>query len=381
MQASDLSPDRLRELAQLHPRSGRVLSLYLNLDPANFATGEARATEIKSLLNDAERQARDAPELSHDDRSSLRADIERLRAFLQGGGFSPKGARALAVFASAPANLFEAIRLPRPIESRVVIDDSPFIEPMADMAPSGRWAVVLVNRRNGRLFTGTPERLEEDRRFQEQVRGSGEQGGGSQTRGQHTDDKEAHDHLKVIADALFRRFKRGGFDRLLIGCPEELRPEMEGRLHAQLRERLGGHIKVDVDSASGQAVLAAAAPVIEEEDRRREREALDRLAEGLGTGGRAAAGLDEVLQALSERRVETLLLEAGFSSPGVACPGCGWLGTSGESCPFDGGRLERRDDVVENAIESAIGQSAEVLVMRHHDDLRAQEGIGAVLRF
>src|SRR5207248_11803562 len=57
-----------------------------------------------------------------------------------------------------------------------------------------------------------------------------------------------------------------------------------------------------------------------------ERVALERLEQGLGAGGRAAAGLDDVLEALNERRVELLLFEEGFRAPGVACPHCGWLG-------------------------------------------------------
>ena len=52
-------------------------------------------------------------------------------------------------------------------------------------------------------------------------------------------------------------------------------------------------------------------------------------------GERAAVGLDEVLDALVERRVGTLLYQADLHPPGVLCPRCGWMGAAGESCPFD----------------------------------------------
>jgi hypothetical protein len=69
---------------------------------------------------------------------------------------------------------------------------------------------------------------------------------------------------------------------------------------------------------------------------------------------------------LNERRVEMLLLVEGLSASG----------------PADGGELERRDDVVESAIELAIVQSAEVLVARHHgQELERHGGVGALLRF
>src|SRR3954447_15238161 len=58
MQTNQLSSDTLRRLAELRP-DGKVISLYLNLDPSEFASGQARATEINSLLDEAERKARD----------------------------------------------------------------------------------------------------------------------------------------------------------------------------------------------------------------------------------------------------------------------------------------------------------------------------------
>ena len=44
-------------------------------------------------------------------------------------------------------------------------------------------------------------------------------------------------------------------------------------------------------------------------------------------------------------------------------------------------KLKAAADIVEPAIEKAIEQSANALVVRHHDDLVPLGGIGAVLRF
>ncbi|MBW3671801.1 MAG: hypothetical protein KY432_09045, partial [Acidobacteria bacterium] len=56
------------------------------------------------------------------------------------------------------------------------------------------------------------------------------------------------------------------------------------------------------------------------------RERLARFAELRAQGSRAAGGLDEVLVALVERRVEALLLHEGFARPGLRDPDTGWLG-------------------------------------------------------
>ena len=382
MQANDLTPETLRRLAELRPPRGRVWSFYLNLDPSEFATAQARSTAIRSLLDEADRALRGSDGLDHEDQVALRADLDRVRAFFAGDGFSAKGAHAVAVFCSGPADLFEAIRLPRPVESEVVIDTSPHVEPLADFATRGTWCVALVSRRTGRILHGSREGLAEVARIEDDVHGWHDQGGWSQARYQRGIEKETHDHVKRTADALMRALKRQRFHCLLVGAVEDMWPQVEAGLHPYLRERLVGRVDVEVEHATPDEVLAAAAPLMEAEDRRRERTALDRVAEGLGASGRAAAALDAVLAALTERRVETLLVGAGFSASGAVCPRCGWLGASGDTCPVDGEALEQRPNVLENAIESAIAQSARVLVVHHHeDDLEAHGGIAAVLRF
>ena len=83
-----------------------------------------------------------------------------------------------------------------------------------------------------------------------------------------------------------------------------------------------------------------------------EREALDRLKQGIGRGDRGVAGPAAVIEALEQARVDTLLLAEDFDAPEL-----------------------------DEAVEKAITQSARIIVVRHHDDLIPHAGIGAVLRF
>jgi hypothetical protein len=138
-------------------------------------------------------------------------------------------------------------------------------------------------------------------------------------------------------------------------------------------------VHLDVENSSVDDVRAAATVAIDDWRRRCERESLDRLAEGVGRGGRGAAGLAGVLQALNEQRVETLLVGDGFRSPGGRDPDTGML-HPGDEGP-DGKALERCENIVEPAIEKAIEQSADVIKVRYHDDLGPLGGIGAVLRY
>jgi peptide chain release factor subunit 1 len=151
----------------------------------------------------------------------------------------------------------------------------------------------------------------------------------------------------------------------------------EAKLHQYLQERLAGRIEVDVEHSSPDEVLEAARPLIEELERTREREALERL------GERGVAGVPDVLPPLHERRVEVLLLDEQFGGvPGVQCLECGWLGLEGERCPADGSELARLDDLTEAMIELSVQQSAELLPVRHERSaLEGHGGAAALLRF
>jgi peptide chain release factor subunit 1 len=383
MQTNELRPDRLRELAVLRPQGARVLSVFLNLDPAEFAEPPARASEIRSVVDELRRLARETDGLGHDAKVSLRADVERIEEFLS--TFSPKGARGVVVYACGPADLFEVIRLPRPIETRAVIDDSPLIEPLAELIGAGSWLVVLVNRQTGRMFLGDRERLDEIDVIVDDVHGQHKQGGLSQARYQRSVDEDVQDHLRNVAEAAFVRFKRAPFDNLLLGGPHETLTDFESKLHAYLRERVVGRVDMDVENSSGDDVHAAATAKIAEHERKREREALDRLQEGISTARRGTAGLEGVLEALNERRVEILLLDPRYHAAGCTCPQCGWVGpVDGGACPADGTPVDCRDDVVESAVELAVVQNADVLVVRDEDnqrELQSHGQIGAVLRF
>jgi len=380
MAANTLTRGRLRRLANVHPARGRVLSVFMNLEPSEFATPAARSSAITSILTEAARRVEEADDLEHDERVALKADVERVREVLN-GDIAGNATRAVAVFACEPEELLEVVALRQPIDSRVVLDDAPHVEPLVHAGAADRWCVLLVNRRLARLFTGPGDELEETDRIEDDVHSQHEQGGWSQSRYQRGVEKEVEDHLGRAADVTFDLFKRRGFDRLLVGGPEETVGDLEAKLHPYLQERLTGRVSsCDVETSSVDAVRGAAGERIREFAQAHEREALDRLAQGVGSGGRGAAGLSDVLGALNEARVEVLLVARGLSAPGVCDPATGLLYATPDDVP-DGATATPVVDIVEKAIEKAIEQSAEVIGIRYHDDLGPLGGIGAVLRY
>jgi peptide chain release factor subunit 1 len=379
MAANTITRGRLRALADVRPERGRVLSVFLNLDPAEFATPAARSTAITSVITEAAHRIEDADGLEHDERDALKADVERVREALNATDIAGNGTRAVAVYACGPADLLEVVSLRRPVESGVVLERTPHVEPLVADADRERWCVLLVNRRNARFFMGDGDELEETDRVEDNVHSQHDQGGWSQARYQRSVEKEKVDHLVRVADVAFTAYKRRGIDRLLVGAPDELVGEFEQKLHPYLRERIAGRMHLDVDNSSVDDVRKVAREAVEQWSRRCEREALDRLAEGVGRGGRGAAGLSDVIGALNEARVEMLLIAEGLRARGHRDRATGMLYAEGEAP--SGRAVEDCDDIVEPAIEKALEQSAKVITVRHHEDLGPLGGIGAVLRY
>ncbi|MBV9805007.1 MAG: hypothetical protein JO130_17535 [Solirubrobacterales bacterium] len=379
---SSVAADPARRLIE-HRTGHPVISLYLDLDPERFATPPARSAQIRSLIDQAARELDASDGLSHDELVTLRADLQRLDSYLSSREPPFQGAGALGVFCSGADDLFEVIQLSRPTSGRVVIGRSPFVEPLVSALQQRRWLVALVSRRLGRVLGGPVDQLTEHQNFDEYVHGQHDQGGWSQARYERSVEKDTDDHLRRVAEGVNQRWREQRFDRAAVGGPVEIVPRLEAFLSAEVKACLvPGRVEVDLSSAGDEAIRGALAKLVLKDEEEREREALDRLAAGVGSGGRGVGGPEDTLEALNERRVRVLLLEPGFDRQGARCQSCGllMLQPSG-ACPADGGALETLEHMREGAIEAALAQGAEVMVVRHHPDLGPLQGVGAILRF
>jgi peptide chain release factor subunit 1 len=360
----------------------RVISVYLDLDPERFATGPARASQIRSLLDDGHRIVDGLDGLGHEDKISLREDLKRLDAFLSSPDAPFKGARSLALFCSGLDDLFEVVQLARPVPGRIVIEPAPYVEPMIAALENRQWLVALVNRRTARLLAGSPEGLRERERRDDDVRGQSEVGGWSQANYERSAEEDALHHLRGVAEDVNRRWRAERFDRVVLGGPQEVVSRFEEMLADEVRSRLVPEkVDVDITSATEAQVRTAVEEIVVKDERRGEEEALERLSDAVGAGRRGVIGLKDTLEALNERRVQTLLLSPVFDGHGRRCPSCGMLvGEDIRRCPADGTNTDAVEHAREAVVEAAIAQDAEVMVLRHHDD-QPPHGIAAILRF
>ena len=363
-----ITPEDVRRLAAFDARPGVTVSVYLNVDGRQYPRRNEYELHLDGLLREG--RAKGAPE----------ADLSRISDYVR-SGIDRSETRSVAMFSCAEKGFWEAFHLPRPLRHRVAVNDSPAIRPLEFLLDDyDRFGVVLVDRARARMFRFYLGVIEERNEWVDDVMGQHEQGGWSQARFQRHVEDEVHKHLKRTAEQALRMFEAQPFDRLLVGGPEEVVADFEKMLHSYLSERLAGRISVSLADPV-ETVRQAALAAEERLEREAEAGAVERLREVIGRNGAGAAGLGPVLEALGQRRVETLLVSRGFEHPGWKCPSCGLLSSEGPSCPACRSEMDEVEDVVEEAIEEGVTQSARIEMVAENADLDALGRIGAILRY
>jgi peptide chain release factor subunit 1 len=367
----------LRRLSQMDVQ-GKVLTIYVDLDPTQFATAGARESEVKSLTNEAEALVE---QLDEDSKKSLRDDVRRVREFLLGNDDWTSEARSVAIFASSQNGLFNVVKVPEPLPRGVFVDRDPHVLPLREIVEQDKWCVVLVDRRNARIFTGTPVSLKEYDQMEDAVHGQHDQGGWSQARYERSVEEGVEDHLKNVSERLRRLHESRDFDHFVIATHDELWPRLSERLHPYVGERVAGRIDVDVQMAEPAELEEKLKGLQSEIQKEREKALLEQLSRGLANDSRAASGLPRVLECLNEARVDTLLITQDADASGAVCPKCGYLSLKPGKCPADGESMEEVSSIIDQAIERAEETSADSVILSVSSALPSGKPVAALLRY
>jgi len=376
--AATVSWDALRDLAGFRATNGVVVSLYLDLDPSVTPTAGDLSTRLSSLLAEAGKHL-DRSELNHDQRKSLRADIERIRRFVN-QELVRDGAHGLAVFADDCDNFWRPLTLTESVADTVKVNTELYLSPLVPLVGRGEGALVaVVGRERGELYRLRGGRLERLADLTEEQPRRHDQGGWSQANYQRHVDHLAQEHLQRVAAELERRL-RGRSERVVIVTTEETRAAFDSLLPKGIRGAIVGWTTAEAHAGPSE-LLAAAAPVLESSRAHEEEQALERWREEAGRNGRAAAGWAPTLEAASDGRVDLLLYRNGIRHPAFRCPRCGRLGVDDGTCPLDGTRMEETDEGLDLAVHQTLSNGGTVWAVTAHGDLDLVEGIGALLRY
>jgi peptide subunit release factor 1 (eRF1) len=92
-------------------------------------------------------------------------------------------------------------------------------------------------------------------------------------------------------------------------------------------------------------------------------------------------GLDETLQAVSDKRIQTLIISDGFRTPGYVHDASGFVVANLARSPLAEEELTAVDDVIDAAVMQSMTQGGHVEVISENPELERIGRIGAILRY
>jgi peptide subunit release factor 1 (eRF1) len=373
--------DELRNLAAFESSKGCAISLYLDLDPGAATNAGDFHARLNSLLDEGGRaDGANRRELSHDQRQALRADFERIRAFVE-QEFARDGAHGLAIFCAGLDNVWRALPLTEQVRDEIKVNRHLYLAPLVPLVGRGEGAlVVVVSRELGQLYRLRAGRLGEVADHYEEQPRRHDQGGWAQARIQRHVDTLAHEHLKTVAAALEAAVRRLRAPQVVVVCSEETWSEFSDLVSLETRAALVGWTPAKAH-ASPAELLEVVSPVLERWRDKKEANTIERWREEAGRNGRAAAGWEETLEAASDGRVELLLFQEGVDRQAWRCPACGRVAAGPGKCPLDGTALDGHAEGLDLAVHRTLAHGGTVWSVRGRRDLEPVEGIGALLRF
>jgi len=366
-----VTEDAVRALAAFKGKRAPVVSIYLNVDGRRYPRRQDYEAAFDRLVRG--RSAQGDP--------SVDIDMHRVEAHVR-AGFDRSHVRGLAMFACSAHDFWEVLELAVPVRNQVVLNHTPHVRQLEAIIHSHeRFGVLVVDRQRARMFVFEQgELVDLTERFDLLPRHDDDHGDWDRDHVRDRTAALARTHVRRAARLAFGVFQERAFDHLLLAVPSDMRAEVERELHAYLRDRIADRLTLPASATVAQ-IQAAALEVDTRIERGKEAAVVARFLDRLGANNGAVAGLQPVLDGLGLRRVETLLVSEGFVVPGWRCWSCDHVAAKGRRCPVCGEAMVAADDVVEEAVEVALGQSCRVIICVANADLDVHGGIGALLRF
>lgn len=366
-----INQEELQELLSYQTNGHSVVSLYLDADNAKESI-ETIKLQARGLLKEVQ--------------DDFPGDAEAIEQYLNHSyDWSKPG---LAIFSSKDGGFFRAYPANVAFRNRLRVAPKPYIKPLAHLLDYyAHYGVILVDKVNGRFFEyHLGELLAQDQFDGEEVQ-KVKQGRGSSTIGMRGgvgggshEEEVARRNLREIASAAAEFFQNKPIRRLFLGGTAETVGQFRNLLPKRLQSCLASSFQIDM-GAGEHLVRKETLALLKEANEQREEKLVDKMLAATASGGNGVTGLDDVLQAVSDRRVQTLIISDGYRTHGYTQPESGYVVANLAKSPLSDSELTPVADVIDTAVNLTIAQSGHIEVIADNQKLNEAGHIGALLRY
>ena len=373
-----LSHEELKEFTEFTEEGKYCVSLYLNVSPVTNPAGEY-ITHLKNMVKEVSEST------EKDILSKVKSDIGKLQSHVASNKREFK--RQLVLFSSDELDLWREYNLSVPLKNLLVIDRAPFIKPLLDIADNySRALILLVDKENARIFTvQLGEITEYGDLHTSDIPGKHKKGGWfalSETHYRRHIDYHVTLHLKDVAKKIESFITKEKINVVFLAGADEAVTIFKDLLSDTVRSKLAGQFSAEM-TARPDEILKLSKPALSSHEALKEKEIVEELITRSMKGEQSVLGIEGVLQAARERKINTLVFVKDYRESGLECRKCGAL-TAREldSCPYCEGEVEHIEYMVDLVAQKAVEQGSAVKVLSHEGDLLSEKGgIGAILRF
>ena len=375
-----INREELRQLAQVDSPENSAVTFYFQPQTPQNKSHREEQIQVKDLVRDALRRAE-----KNGNNSGLRGDLKRIQELA--GQLHGNHARGKAVFACSAKGIWREFDLPKHLKrTQLYVANRFHLRPLAAVAASApRCCVALIDRERARLFELWMDEVREQAEIVDPLPRTGRTDGFAGYDAGHNErhvDNHAMKHFKNVSQRLQELHSAHGCDSFIVGCREEVWPQLEPHLHTYIRQKMLGRFSIDPVVAAAEQVREQAQRILEERNAS-ERQALIReVLGGAQRNGRGKVGLRGVLEALEQGEVQTLLFGEAFYASGSECANCGHLDSNVvETCPACGQSTCELDDVTDAVLRRALDGNIAVVYIGPDPEFEKAGKIGALLRF
>ncbi|HET7296683.1 MAG TPA: hypothetical protein VFI66_06045 [Gemmatimonadales bacterium] len=354
--------DVFRRLAAIEPGPYRVVSCYLKLEPRDKTRGKyliKMKNRVRDALTSLDRQGPARPV-----RDAVAADLERVRRYFEEPGRLP-AARGVALFACQALDLFAIVPLPHVHRSRLSVEPTPLMRELVALEQDfGTILVAACDRSGARFFevtafdvrelpglTAGATRAGKFHGERQAIRGAMLGGGYGEHNYHMRIREEKHRHYARVADYIYLVHSQRPLAGLAVAGIGVDAAALVPHLHTYLHDLLLGVVKLNPKHATPAEVRETALLLRDQRERAWERAHAAAVKDGIATGW-AVNGVEPTVRALARGQVRTLLADGND------------------------------DDVrLDEALEEALRQRAQVDVLYDDTARRAVDGLAALLRF
>ncbi len=372
-----LTYSELKELATVKPDEKFFISLYLNVNPLTNPKGDY-VIHFKNMFKEL------SEKIGKDTEKKIKDALVKIESHLKGNKREFK--KGVALICSGDLKIWKNYYLSLPVKNELVVDKSPYIQPLLFLLNNyPRFVVLLVDKELAKIFiVHLGEIREYTELFTPDIPGKHKKGDWfslSQKRFERHIDYHVALHIKDVVKALEDFLHKEAIDRIIIGGSEDTITKIKKILPQTILKKVISAFNAEI-FLNEKDVLDKTLKILEELEKEKQKSLVEELITRAMKNNMAVIGLENALASLQEGKVMKLVFLKDLKAQGFKCSNCNFLTVQAiKSCPYCAGKFDEVPYLIDYAAQKAVEQGALIEVINKSDEFGKAGGVGAFLRF